>query len=258
MDPRTAYKEAQRQGYDQSYAYFLSDYMEQYFNYYNDYIFNGGGGGSSLSMTFTWKMSGKTVMNDDYSQLLKDYPETHLLGEVIIPGYATIHCITIDVGSFDEAELFNNTKPGGSQYGAGEGNISSGMFNDIYSGMTADEIMTGSSSFLGYRYPNDMRFKNTRFVLLPNRKEVDMIHFMVVGQRGHLLGLVNEMQQKVRFKSSAFNPQDLYSNIIGVDFFRTYNSLIVNNPTQISDYIYQYFNSSTVRDHSATWFLINP
>jgi RHS repeat-associated protein len=134
----------------------------------------------------------------------------------------------------------------GGSYVAGEGNITPTQFANIYSGKTENQIMTGNSSFLGYNYPNDMANRNTRFVMLGNGKEVDMIHFMVVGRAGHALGFANELQQGVRLKSSAFNPQDIYSNILGVKFFNAYGSQISKNPTQISNYINQYFNSPGV------------
>jgi|GEM_PF-4800488 len=130
-----------------------------------------------------------------------------------------------------------------NSYVAGEGSISSEQFRDTYAGMTEGEIMRGESSFFGYKYPNRMADKSTRFVMLPNGKEVDMIHFMVVGRAGHVLGFANEVQQAIQFSNSAFNPQDLYSNKLGINFFRSYAPLIKQNPTQISNYIHQYLNS---------------
>jgi hypothetical protein len=88
-----------------------------------------------------------------------------------------------------------------------------------------------------------MASKNTRFVKLANGKEVDMIHFMVVGRSGHLLGIANEIQQAFRLKSSAFNPQDLYSNKLGVNFFDRYSPLIQQNPSRTSEYIYWYLSN---------------
>jgi hypothetical protein len=132
---------------------------------------------------------------------------------------------------------------GKDYYVAGEGNISPSQFNNSYSGYTESQITKGNSSFLGYHYPNDMSNKGTRFVKLSNGKEVDMIHFMVVGRSGHLLGIANEIQQAFRLKSSAFNPQDLYSNILGVNFFDRYSPLIQQNPTRTSEYIYWYLSN---------------
>jgi hypothetical protein len=140
----------------------------------------------------------------------------------------------------------NEANAGGGSYVAGEGNISPDQFRDIYSGKTESQIMRGESSFLGYKYPNRMADKSTRFVMLANGKEVDMIHFMVVGRAGHVLGFANEVQQAFQFSKSAFNPQDLYSNQLGVNFFRAYGTQINQNPTQISNYIYQYFNNPNV------------
>ena len=135
---------------------------------------------------------------------------------------------------------------GGGSYVAGEGNITPEQFQDAYSGMTESQIMTGNSSFLGYNYPNDMSNPNTRFVMLANGKEVDMIHFMVVGRAGHELGFANEFHQLIRGKASAFNPQDLYSNRLGVYFFRAYGAQLHQNPTQISNYIRQYLTNPAV------------
>lgn len=71
-----------------------------------------------------------------------------------------------------------------------------------------------------------------------------MIHFMVVGRRGHVLGVANEVKQALSFSKSAFYPQDLYSNKLGVNFFNRYESVIQQNPTRISEYM--------------QWFLTNP
>ena len=131
-------------------------------------------------------------------------------------------------------------------YVANEGNITPDEFKRIYTGKTENQITKGRSSFLGYEYPNDMASKNSRFVMLENGKEVDMIHFMVVGRAGHTLGYANELQQFVRGKASGFNPQDLYSNKLGVDFFESYGSQINQNPTQISNYISEYLTNPDI------------
>jgi hypothetical protein len=65
---------------------------------------------------------------------------------------------------------------------------------------------------------------------------------MVVGRAGHALGLANEIQQLFRGKSSAFNPQDLYSNYLGVKFFDQYGTQIQQNPTNISNYIFNFLS----------------
>ena len=134
----------------------------------------------------------------------------------------------------------------GGNYISGEGNISPSQFRDIYEGKTEGQIMIGESTFLGYKYPNNMADKSTRFVMLSNGKEVDMIHFMVVGRAGHILGIGNEFQQFVRGKASGFNPQDLYSNKLGVNFFNNYHLKIDQSPSQISNYIFQYLTNPNV------------
>jgi hypothetical protein len=67
---------------------------------------------------------------------------------------------------------------------------------------------------------------------------------MVVGRRGYMLGYVNEIKQALSFSSSAFYPQDLYSNKLGINFFDRYGRSIQQNPTKISEYI--------------NWYLSNP
>jgi hypothetical protein len=118
-----------------------------------------------------------------------------------------------------------------------------GSFRDHYSGMSLNQIATGESSFLGYKFPNyvDPAY---RFVNISNGRQVDMTHFLVVGPRGHFMGIGNEVKQIFSHPESAFYPQDLYSNRLGVNFFNSYGPLLQQNPNNISTYIY--------------WFLSNP
>lgn len=58
---------------------------------------------------------------------------------------------------------------------------------------------------------------------------------------------LNEVKQTIigNFKS-AFNPQDIYSNILGINFFNSYGGLIKINPTQISNYIYKFLTDPRI------------
>jgi hypothetical protein len=134
---------------------------------------------------------------------------------------------------------------GGDGYVNQYGNPSATLeqFTNNYKGRTENQIVFGQSSFLGYKFPNDIN-KKYRFVSIGNGREVDMIHFMVVGRRGYMLGYVNEIKQALSFSSSAFYPQDLYSNKLGINFFDRYGRSIQQNPTKISEYI--------------NWYLSNP
>ncbi len=134
---------------------------------------------------------------------------------------------------------------GGREYGNQYGNPSATLeqFSNNYKGKTENQIVFGQSSFLGYNFPNDIN-KKFRFVSIGNGREVDMIHFMVVGRRGYLLGYANEIKQALSFSSSAFYPHDLYSNKLGINFFDRYGPSIQQNPTKISEYI--------------NWYLSNP
>ncbi|WP_026776313.1 RHS repeat-associated core domain-containing protein [Polaribacter sp. Hel_I_88] len=116
-------------------------------------------------------------------------------------------------------------------------------FRIQHSGKVESEIIYGESRIpiIGYKHPNDTD-KNYRFVQLKNGKQVDMIHFFVVGRRGHLLGFAKEIQQFVMGSKSAFNPQDVYSNELGIQFFKSFDDLLKDNPDKISEYISIYFN----------------
>ncbi len=114
-------------------------------------------------------------------------------------------------------------------------------FVQHHEGKTEDKIIYGESRIFGYSFPNNTD-EGFRFVRLKNGKEVDIIHFFVVGRRGHLLGTINEAQQVFRNYNSAFYPQDIYSNELGIQFFRAFNNQIKQNPEKISEYIGIYFN----------------
>ncbi len=116
-------------------------------------------------------------------------------------------------------------------------------FKDNYWGQPLNQIVTGKSSFFGYSFPNFVD-PTYRFINLRNGRQVDVTHFLVVGTRGILIGTANEIKQLISSPQSAFYPQDLYSNKLGVIFFNSYGALIKQNPNKISLYIY--------------WFLSNP
>ncbi len=116
-------------------------------------------------------------------------------------------------------------------------------FQQHYANKTENDIVFGKKSFLWITYPNDMN-REFRFVTLSNGSEVDMIHFMVVGRRGMLMGLGNEILQGLKNSHSAFDPQDFYSNQLGIKFFKSYNKLISKNPTKIADYIYEFLSNA--------------
>jgi len=89
-----------------------------------------------------------------------------------------------------------------NQYG--DPSVSLEEFATYYKGKTENQIIYGQSSFLGYKFPNNMDY---RYVRIGNGREVDMIHFMVVGRRGHLLGIANEVKQAFSLSKSAFYPR---------------------------------------------------
>jgi hypothetical protein len=104
-----------------------------------------------------------------------------------------------------------------------------------FEGMTFNEIMIGESSFMGIKYPNRISYTGYDFIYDPLNPgvQIDMIHFMVVGKKGVAMGAANELQQWFQglfgnksAKNSAFHPQDLYSNRLGVEFFNKYGILI--------------------------------
>jgi hypothetical protein len=126
-----------------------------------------------------------------------------------------------------------------NQYG--KKSISLYKFRCEYAGCLETEIIVGESTKFGYKFPNKIQ-GNGSFVLINTGDEVDMTHFMVVGRRGETMGVINELTQ-IGTKSF-FYGQDLYSNKLGIEFFKRYDESIKKNPYQITEYIY--------------WFLSNP
>jgi hypothetical protein len=116
-------------------------------------------------------------------------------------------------------------------------------FRDIYKGKIETEMTKEISDKIIFKHPTDMVNPKTRFVQLRNGKEVDMVHFMVVGRLGIPMGYINEIQQYARGKDSGFNPQDLYSNRLGVQFFEKYAKKIKNQPHKIADFIYEFLGA---------------
>jgi hypothetical protein len=131
-------------------------------------------------------------------------------------------------------------------------------FMQRFEGMTYNEIMIGKSSFLGIEYPNRMSFTGFNFIYDPLNPgvQIDMIHFMVVGKKGVMMGAANELQQWIQgvfgnksALKSAFHPQDLYSNRLGVEFFNKYGALIDQTPTKISKYIGEFLNDPSRKQY---------
>ena len=116
-------------------------------------------------------------------------------------------------------------------------------FAEFYKGKTENQIITGEKSILGYKYPFNID-KRFRFVKIGNGREIDMIHFFVVGRRGHIMGMFNEIQQLINLNwDSAFYPQDFYSNHLGVKFFEQYSNEIKLAPFLISYFIKIFLNN---------------
>ena len=109
-----------------------------------------------------------------------------------------------------------------------------------YKNKTKDEILSGKSTKFGYSFPNKIN-GSAQFIKLPNDKELDFTHFMVVGERGEFLGLINELTQLGT--KSFFYKQDLYSNDLGIKFFREYGDKIQKNPNLISLYIFDFLKN---------------
>jgi hypothetical protein len=126
-------------------------------------------------------------------------------------------------------------------YGVLETKLTGAKFAKEYRGKTENEIMIGKESKFGFAFPNRVSKKGSQ-IILDNGKKVDMKHFMVVGRKGHVMGIVNELSQIGT--PSFFSSEDLYSNKLGINFFENYGALIEKNPTKISTYIY--------------WFLSDP
>lgn len=127
---------------------------------------------------------------------------------------------------------------------SGQAAITPREFYELHKGKTEDMITKGRTDRVVLSHPNDMANPKARFVRLANGKEVDMIHFMVVGRLGYTLGYMNETQQWIRRKESGFNKYDLYSNKLGIEFFQQYGDILEVKPEMVSFYIYQYLENA--------------
>ncbi|SMO46821.1 hypothetical protein SAMN06265379_101959 [Saccharicrinis carchari] len=122
-----------------------------------------------------------------------------------------------------------------------------------YKEWTFGQIMIkekGSAPFMGYMYDLGPQL---RYIKNPSDgKYVDMTHFLYVGYKGRAFGFIVEMGQALSgtATTSAFKRQDLYSNKLGWQFWREYGNQIKQNPTQITNYIGQFFNNMRVPDYS--------
>jgi len=129
-DPWFAYQQfTKRYGYDLSYSDFSDQFWDQYYNYLftgGDGVFGGYGGGN-YSMTFTWH----TLEDNPRSKV--DYERLEL---TIYPSIKVEHSATMQM-SFDN-DLFNNLggysiQANNTAYGLG---LTSGMYSEATRGLT--------------------------------------------------------------------------------------------------------------------------
>lgn len=78
---------------------------------------------------------------------------------------------------------------------------------------------SGRRHVFGSGEPSLLQHKYIRSQLFGARANVDMVHFLVVGPRGELVGNVLEFVQQWENPSSAMDPQDFFSNWLGSQFF---------------------------------------
>jgi len=137
-----------------------------------------------------------------------------------------------------------NQNPYQNQYG--NQSTTPRNFANRFKGLTYQQIIVGDLGIPHLHVPNKINQEKNgpySFVDLSNGKQVDMVHFLVVGRLGHLMGTLNEIKQTFDAPKSAFYPQDLYSNRMGVKFFTEYGDKIGQNPTMIADYIYEFLTN---------------
>lgn len=158
------------------------------------------------------------------------------------------------LGGPEEGDVFGVNKESlyRNQYGSKDV-ISLEEFKARYANCTEQEIIGGEMKVLGQSYPNKMN-NGGGFVTLPNKREADMVHFFVVGRAGEFKGTMNEIKQMFSAPKSAFYPQDLYSNKLGVNFFKSYASLLMRNPKMISQYIFNYLSNPKVINFNISSF----
>lgn len=126
-----------------------------------------------------------------------------------------------------------------------EPGISPEQFRDIYSGKTIDGMLQFQDG--SYAAQNGFRSAmsggyETRYVNLPNGQQVDMVHFLEFGDEGYITGYIAEYAQSYndQFSSSAFQPNDYYSNDLGIRFYFNYGGKVKRNPTKAAEYIYEF------------------
>lgn len=88
-----------------------------------------------------------------------------------------------------------------------------------YGGMTREEVLENIG--VEYGVSGGPGRRTGRYMQLPDGTVVDMAHFIVAGKAGKILGTLNEIQQYVRGSDSGFNQQDMYSNELGYNFYRS-------------------------------------
>jgi hypothetical protein len=120
-------------------------------------------------------------------------------------------------------------------------------FVQRFTGKTYNEIMRGKKRFLWLDWETIIADPEFQFVVDPlnPENEIDMIHFLVVGQLGLIYGYLNELQQYG--SKSAFYPQDLRSNSLGIKFYNNYWEKIRTNPTEIVNYIQEFLTNKELR-----------
>lgn len=143
--------------------------------------------------------------------------------------------VTASLGSNSYQNQYNKTP------------ITIDQFHNTFQNLTYSEIAVGNESFAGINFPNRLSEPGHDFVTDPLNPdyEIDMIHFMVVGPKGNLMGVANELKQAGKgiatgdFRS-VFYKQDLYSNNLGAMFFNVYKSKLEQNPQNLSLYLREF------------------
>jgi RHS repeat-associated protein len=187
-------------------------------------------------------------------------------------------------GGGDLAQIAGSSLVGGTTAAATGGNfwrgaassLTVGLLNHAAHQMGQEEPKPKTMSefmkrFIGYKQSQVLNLSNTRTnqmmspqALMPDGFSylqdplfdgavIDMKHFFVVGQSsGEFMGYLNEVQQDFfgifnGANPSAWNPQDLYSNALGVSFFEKYHFQLNSNPRSMVHYMQEFLNDSQFR-----------
>jgi len=122
-----------------------------------------------------------------------------------------------------------------------------GQFVDYAQGKSLTDLQ-GPPASGNYKSTGQGPERSVRYVVDPGNQNqvIDMRHFLVVGEKGELFGLLVEMLQLSGDNPSSFDAQDFLSNTLGADFFENY----YDPNGDLSEQLKQYFEDREANNKS--------